>query len=159
MHPSEGIKGSARVLGSVPLGVPRRENEFGAAIFSLPDLRVSQSARCMPWPEYGLLLISPLFAPVSIAALIGLCKFLLVSYGHSLALDCPFMNVNTYLVMHTLHKGDHSRIFFRRVILSEVGDGNKKNIFSPQAQSFICMKRGEDLPMEVCEDTEVRQTH
>lgn len=31
----------------------------------------------------------------------------------------------------------------------------EKKEFSPQVQSCICIKRGEDLPMELCEDIEV----
>lgn len=37
----------------------------------------------------------------------------------------------------------------------KVGRGEKKKKNSSQAQSCICIKRGEDLPMEVSEDIEV----
>lgn len=44
------------MLGSIPVGEPRRENEFGSAIISLLDLSLSQPT--MPRPEYRSLLIS-----------------------------------------------------------------------------------------------------
>lgn len=56
LHPSESIKGSVHMLGRIPVGEPRRENEFGSAIISLLDLGLSRPT--MLRPEYRSLLIS-----------------------------------------------------------------------------------------------------
>lgn len=100
------------VLGSVPVGEPQSENEFRAAIFSLPDQRLSQLAHSVPWPQYRLLLISPL------CTCLHSSSYWIEVPAHVLwplsSINLAFMNVNKYLVL---------------TAPSAQGDGSMKDIY------------------------------
>lgn len=141
------------VLLSLPLGEPQWENEYGAAIFSLPDLRVSQSAHCMPWPEYRLLLISPLCTCLHSSS-----YWILQDPAHLLLLftrfklsfyDYKYITCNASSV-----EGNDSMT--PKSYPLKVGSWEKK-WHSSLVQACICINRGEDLPMELSGDIQVWQ--
>lgn len=68
------------------------------------------------------------------------------------------MNMNKYPVMHPLHKEMIPRLQTSPnyyPLKERSGRVGKKKGHSSLVESCICIKRGEDLPMEQTEDTEV----
>lgn len=141
------------VLRSLPLGEPQCENEFGAAIFSLPDLRVSQSAHCMPWPEYRLLLISPLCTCLQSSS-----YWILRVPAHLLwplaSIKLAFYEYEYISCNAPSAQGDDSVTPKSYQLKVWSGGWEKKRWL---LSSSHCIKRGEGLPMELAEDKEVWQ--